>query len=266
MKFNGELGNRLVFNLQKHIRIMPCTLVATILLLFRKGINEAELVQKVKWLGMALIQRGIKVADDTGIPSATITNIGLKQLEGQYTRKRDFIVPKIVVGDSQVNDYSNIILLAYYRNALNYVFYNESIIACSLFSFGVEEIWKNGVTPKELFKRACYLEELIKREEVIQSRIVPKHRQFFDKVIDFMISQRLLRYNTNAFGEKRLFPKTSGETSLLLIGSIVWPMIDTYYTAAITALTMVKTKDLSEAMFMKNCQFLGETLHSEGKT
>merc|ERR1719464_2223139 len=29
---------------------------------------------------------------------------------------------------------------------------------------------------------------------------------------------------------------------------------------------MVKTKDLSEAMFMKNCQFLGETLHSEGKT
>jgi len=245
---------------------MPCTLVATILLLYRKGINENELVQKVKWLGMALIQRGIKVADDAGIPTATITNIGLKQLEGQYTRKRDFIVPKVVVGDSQVNDYSNIILLAYYRNALNYAFYNESIIVCSLFSLGIEEIWKNGMTPKELFKRSCYLSELIKREEVIQNRIQPNHRQYFDRLIDFMVAQRLLRIHTNAFGEKRIFPKTSGESSLLLLGSICWPMIDTYYTAAITALTMVKTKDQEEAMFMKNCQFLGETLHSEGKT
>ena len=55
-------------------------------------------------------------------------------------------MPKIVIGDSQINDYSNIILLAYYRNALNYAFFNESIIVCALFYFGVEDIWKNGTT------------------------------------------------------------------------------------------------------------------------
>ena len=57
---------------------MPCTLVATILLLYRKGIQESELTAKVKWLGMALMHRGITVADDTGIPNQTIVNIGLK--------------------------------------------------------------------------------------------------------------------------------------------------------------------------------------------
>ena len=61
---------------------MPCTLVATILLLYRKGISEAEMNQKIKWLGNALLKRGIIVSDDTGMPSQTTTNIGLKQLEG----------------------------------------------------------------------------------------------------------------------------------------------------------------------------------------
>lgn len=50
-------------------------------------------------------------------------------------------MPKIGIGENQNNDYSNIILLGYYRNALNYVFFNESIIVCSLFSLGAEEIW-----------------------------------------------------------------------------------------------------------------------------
>lgn len=43
MKFNNKLGNDLVLILQKNIRIMPTTVCASILLLHRKGISEAEL-------------------------------------------------------------------------------------------------------------------------------------------------------------------------------------------------------------------------------
>ena len=57
---------------------MPCTLVASILLLYRKGISETQLSMKVKWLGMALLARGITVSDDTGIPNQTTVNIGMK--------------------------------------------------------------------------------------------------------------------------------------------------------------------------------------------
>lgn len=41
-------------------------------------------------------------------------------------------------------------------------------------------------------------------------------------------------------------------------------MIDTYFIALVTALTMVKKKDLDEARFTKECQFIGETMHSDG--
>jgi len=90
---------------------------------------------------MALLQRGITVSDDTGMPNQTTVNIGLKQLKNQVVQRRDILMPKIGIGENQNNDYSNIILLGYYRNALNYVFFNESIIVCSLFSLGAEEIW-----------------------------------------------------------------------------------------------------------------------------
>lgn len=43
LKFNNKLGTDLVLILQQNIRIMPTTICASILLLHRKGISEAEL-------------------------------------------------------------------------------------------------------------------------------------------------------------------------------------------------------------------------------
>ena len=40
MKFNNDLGYKIVFILQDHIRIMPPVLVSSLLLLYRKGISE----------------------------------------------------------------------------------------------------------------------------------------------------------------------------------------------------------------------------------
>ena len=43
------------------------------------------------------------------------------------------------------------------RNALNYVFFNESVVVCSMFSFGIDEIWEKGVDYEALFERATFL-------------------------------------------------------------------------------------------------------------
>lgn len=40
LKFNNDLGHKIVFTLRNHVRIMPTTLLASILLLYRKGISE----------------------------------------------------------------------------------------------------------------------------------------------------------------------------------------------------------------------------------
>jgi glycerol-3-phosphate O-acyltransferase len=90
-------------------------------------------------------------------------------------------MPKVSEGS-----YQNYIMLAYYRNALNFVFFNESIIVCAILSQGIDVAWKDGMNLEELFKRTCYLAELLKREEVIEKRLKPVYRAFFDETLEFM--------------------------------------------------------------------------------
>jgi hypothetical protein len=61
---------------------MPTHLVASMLLLNRKGISEDELERKVIWLGTTLVQRGLTLSTE-GLPSTNTLKIGLQHL-GEY--------------------------------------------------------------------------------------------------------------------------------------------------------------------------------------
>lgn len=173
-------------------------------------------------------------------------------------------MPKVIHGP-QGTDNSAYIMLQYYRNPLNHVFFNESLIVCSILSFGTDQAWTQGANLDELFERTCYLSNLIKREEVLQKRITPKTREVFDEVVGFMESQRLMKISTDKDGHKCIQLKSSGEAMILLIGSICWPMIDTYYTVALFALSLVKRKDVDDAKFSSDVQWVAETMYQEGK-
>lgn len=101
-------------------------------------------------------------------------------------KKRYVLMPKEIYGDNQNIDYTSYTMLNYYRNPINHIFFNESLIVCSLMSFGVDNVWKNGVNMDDLFMRTCYLANLIKREEVLRKTITEKHRDVFDETIAFM--------------------------------------------------------------------------------
>lgn len=66
-------------------------------------------------------------------------------------------------------------------------------------------------------------------------------------------------------GVLRVQPKSSGEATMLLIGSICWPLIDTYYIVTLFALSLVKRKDTLESKFSLDVQWVGETMYQEGK-
>lgn len=66
-------------------------------------------------------------------------------------------------------------------------------------------------------------------------------------------------------GHMRIHPKSSGEATMLLIGSIVWPLIDTYYTVTLFALSLVKRKDVEDAKFSLDVQWVAETMYQNGK-
>ena len=50
----NELGLELIYSLQRNIRMMPTNLVASVVLMQRKGISESDLEEKVRWLGQTL--------------------------------------------------------------------------------------------------------------------------------------------------------------------------------------------------------------------
>lgn len=261
---NNTLGNQLVFTLQRKQRIMPSNLVATILLMYRRGISISQVAKKVTWLGMTLMHRGCQISD-SGLPSETTVKLGLEQLEPFLTRKRDILMPKVVSSADQNLDNSSYIMLNYYRNPINHALFNESLIVCSMMSFGQDFAWKNGVVLEELFERTCYLSYLLKREEVLKKRITRETRAVFDEELEFMAKLKLLAVVEGKDGVKRVVPKSNGEAHYLLIGSICWPLIDTYYVVALFALSLVKRKDVSEAKFSQEVQWVAETMYESGK-
>jgi hypothetical protein len=67
-------------------------------------------------------------------------------------------------------------MLAYYRNPLNQIFFNEGLIIVSMQSFGTDQAWSGGISNDDLFKRVCFLSNLLAKEEVQRYRITDKNR------------------------------------------------------------------------------------------
>lgn len=61
-------------------------------------------------------------------PSSAMISTALKYLERFVERKRDVFEPSV----SAKKDYKNIVMLAYYRNNLVYLFIHDAEIACSI--------------------------------------------------------------------------------------------------------------------------------------
>lgn len=81
LKLNYDLANDIVFTLQKEIRMMSTTLVASLIMLYRQGISMDELKQKIDWLGLVLYSRGANFSSDNNLPDKQTMQQGLEQLE-----------------------------------------------------------------------------------------------------------------------------------------------------------------------------------------
>ena len=83
-------------------------------------------------------------------------------------------------------------MLYYFRNPVNYVFFNEALILVAMHSFGLEQEWQEGVDKDILFEKTCFLTTILKAEEFIKDYISDKNRGFFDELITKMVGYRCL--------------------------------------------------------------------------
>ena len=64
--------------------------------------------------------------------------------------------------------------------------------------------------------------------------------------------------------DEKIVLRTSGESQILFIQSLIFPLVDTYYVCLIYVLTFIKNKGVDVARFLKSVQWLAELLFKQG--
>lgn len=188
--------------------------------------------------------------------------MGIQHLGDYLVKRRDMWLPKVTE-----SDLANYMMLAYYRNPLNQIFFNEGVVVVALQSFGAEQAWKKGVTADELYHRCVFLSGLLAKEEVQKDTITEKTRGFYDELLALMIKRRVI---LPLPGSGNIALKIGAETFVLFVSSLIWPMIDSYYATLLFTLSMAIGKDgtgasnyVEAAHIVKRVQWLSEALYEE---
>ncbi len=162
-----SLGYEIVYQLNENIVVMVPAMVASLILLHRKGISEENLHSEVEWLVDQLQLRNVKVGLNEGKYSVFTTKSGISLLGKLISQKKDIFHIQLAAKE----DHKNILLLSYYRNTLIHAFWNESIIACALSSFGQDIAWKEGVSFGRLLEEIEFLNLLVSNELQLREKI-----------------------------------------------------------------------------------------------
>ena len=168
--------------------VMSTPMVATILLMHRRGISLDTLVKRVSWLYDEIKARKGEVGL-TAAPSSAIVSQCLNFLSEFVNRNRDIFQPSVQAkkGDK------NILMLTYYRNNLIHHFINESYIACTLLGISnIHEIGR-GVNINEIWTRVEYLKKLLSNEFVYRKTM--KDQNDLIKNIKFLAKRGFLNYD-----------------------------------------------------------------------
>ena len=181
-----DLAHDILEKMHEKLVIMPTAVVASVILMHRKGIKEDELVSKVEWIAREINKRGIKVATINSQKPVVAVKMSLNHLEGLLNNKKDIFHPSVSVK----SDYKNVLMLSYYRNSLLFVFFNEALIACSLNAFGFDIAHKEGVPVERLIEETLFIQKLIGNEVVLKKRVTKEN---FGEFLDIMTQRGILQ-------------------------------------------------------------------------
>lgn len=189
-KLIHELADDVVDIMQDKVVVVPTAILASVMLMHRKGTSEEELIKKVEWVASELFARGIKVGTINESSPTVAFKSAVQHLESLISKKKDIFHPTVVVK----NDYKNILMLSYYRNSLLFAFFNEALIVCSLVGFGYDMAYKEGVSIDRLLEETFYLRDLVDKE-ITKKKLLTK--EGFYKLLDFMVNKSILSIEGN---------------------------------------------------------------------
>lgn len=179
----------------------------------------------------------------------TITKKSEKSMQQKVQIFKPRVIPKV--------DYKNILLLAYYRNNLIHIFINEAFIACSLFGFGHEMLFQEGVEKQQLWEKVEFLTSLLKKEFVLPKSI--NNIDDFEEVLDLMIKNKTLSVLEN--GSIIIHPDSENQINFL--NSLIWPFVDTYWVTFVYIFSLIPSKFVQEGKMYEKVQWFAESLYED---
>lgn len=248
----SSLGWHIVHTMSDNVIIMPTAIVASILLMHRKGINDKELETQVEFLIKLLRKRNLKLTAHSNKASICVKK-AIEQLADSVGKKKDHFEPKVL----PKVDYKNILLLAYYRNNLVHVFINEALISCSLFGYGIERAWNEGVSKNELREKVVFISRLLRNEFVLTTNF--ETESDYNTVVDLLLKNNTLKELDNG----NLVINPLGENYINFLNSLIWPFIDTYWVSITFIYSLFPSKFISETEIYPKIQSFAESLYED---
>ncbi len=112
---------------------MSTGVVSAVLLMYKNGISEDQLVKTVNILSRYITRKGYKVGGINQTSSGFAVRNAIHHLETITVRNKKSIFELQI---SAGNEFQKILMLSYYRNTIAHAFLPESFLGCAFMSFG----------------------------------------------------------------------------------------------------------------------------------
>jgi glycerol-3-phosphate O-acyltransferase len=151
-KFSKNFKEELSYCLVDNLVVMTTSLVATVILMNRRGISLDLLEKRVAFVYDEISAR-------KGIISTTLPTTP-KMIASCLSYLKDFVDNKKQIYEPLISPKTGektILMLAYYRNNLTHILINEAEIACSLLGFSLDNDINQGLSIESVLKKTLFL-------------------------------------------------------------------------------------------------------------
>eukprot|EP00742_Colponemidia_sp_Colp-10_P010413 GILJ01011431.1.p1 GENE.GILJ01011431.1~~GILJ01011431.1.p1 ORF type:complete len:1177 (+),score=214.25 GILJ01011431.1:40-3570(+) len=248
------LGYEIVYKLHEGLLYLPTQMVATMLLMHRRGISEDLLIKRVEWLRDQIALRGGRLGIMNGGSAQMAVKNAIGHLANIVDRRKDIFEPSV----TPRIDYKNVLMLSYYRNQIMHLFVNEALVACALHAFGHQLAWTEGVNVNRLWEEVNFLANLLKREFIYGG--FHDDRQGFDKTVDLMVARGTLSHDVK---QDVIKVAPTGEQAFSFLCALLWPFIDAYWVSPLYLFSYESDRRLTDVKLVQQIQWFADSLHDE---
>jgi len=247
-RVSTDLGYAITGSLNKGLVITSTSILATILLAYRKGISFDDIVSKVEWMRDDIVKRGSSVAYEG--TSKDLTNDGLALLASLVSKARNVYIPSTFNQIGKQN--RSALILDYYRNQLIHLYGKDGILAAVFQVYN-----QNGKIHREkLLAEAEMLTNILWLEFI--NNPDSSIKMDLDQNITEMVHRGLL-----AIDGDQVTIASKAETRLSFVSQMVWPLIDAYWIGSISLVSLQPDLRVQRKVIVERMQWIAEKMFVE---